>query len=148
MWVFLKHFLIYRHMESFDPFHWYNTKGGFPSLAESGNDQYLQGGKRKTSIFWSGNRNSVYERKRNLGKLQVGNRKKRIKPLKWSGKAEVATLGNPPHTMAQKSCDPLCSSNDSIPKKRLQNGPKLLIWFHGQVLFGNEKHPVQSCISG
>ena len=58
------------------------SKGGLPSLAESGNEQFLEGGQRKTSTFLSGNRSSVYERKRNLGKLQVGNRKKRIKPLK------------------------------------------------------------------
>ena len=30
------------------------------SLAESGKGQFLQGGKRKTSIFWSRNRNSVH----------------------------------------------------------------------------------------
>ena len=42
---------------------------GYPSLAESGNDQFLQGG----------NQNSVYERKLNY-KSEIGN--KHINPLK------------------------------------------------------------------
>ena len=74
----------------------YTVIQGVPSLVESGNDQFLEGGKRKTSTFWCRNRNSVYERKQNLGKLQVGNRKQTHKTPKMKRESGNGHPGKPP----------------------------------------------------